>query len=94
MAQQLDDYVGFPIDRVAEAYGDAVALAVVRDQLALGVLTVYDRDERRRRTLQVPQRACRLEDDGMVASGRRDITVPKQAREERPRLPPGNRPQP
>ena len=89
VTKQFDGDVRFPIDRIARPYDNAVTLAVQGGQLALGLLAVHDRHERRGRLRQSPQRARRLEDYGSIQVVIRHVLVPQQARDERNRLLPG-----
>jgi hypothetical protein len=86
VAQQVDGNVRLSIYRVVGSYDDAVALPVQAGDLALGLLAVHDRHERRGRLRQRSQRARRLEDDGPIPFVLEHVLVPQQARDERDRL--------
>ena len=89
VVEQVERDVELGIDNVAGANGDAMPLAVYGGQLAFGRVGVDDREERRRRRCQLPQRFRRLEHRREVPPSRGDAVLLEQAREERQRLVPG-----
>ena len=83
IAEQVDGTVRFAIDGIAGPHHDAVPLPVQRDNLALGLLGVNDRNEGRGRLRHCSQRVRRLEDDGLIVVVAGHVFVSQEACNER-----------